>query len=287
VEYPSGPSYCLRGTKDIPVIDFGDSLETKINSLNTLRSEISKVKNGLNDNIQSEFDSFKFYSILNNSDSTKCFQPIQLAINDPINSKEFKAILQSFQSIFKNYLSEANSVFQILGKDLAESKDIKLNCNFDDSFQVNKMVLAEVKEKIELIKAEFDTKVQIEFQQISLLNANPNEVEIKSLPILQEKVNALAEKMQGDNWTFEKVKFTEFYKFITDVETLISNKTEYFNAERDLFTIEFKWFQFYNSLSDTNKKIVNELKIKSNWRKSFLVFYLNSMLINSANLDLL
>ena len=277
---------CLKGTKDIPALDFGDSLETKKNSLNTLRSEISKVKNGFNDNIQSEFNSFKLHSFLNTSDSNKCFQPIESAINDSINSKDFKLILQSIQSTFKNYLAEVNSVFQILAKDLAESKDIKQHYIFDASFQENKTILVEVKERIELIKTEFDSKIQNEFQQISLLKANPNEIEIKSLPILQEKVNALADKIQGDNWTVEKVKFTEFYKFIPDVEILIRNKTEYFKAEKDLFTIEFKWFQFYNGLSETNKAIVNELKPKNNWRKSFLVFYLNSMLVSSANLDL-
>ncbi|MBK7181424.1 MAG: GreA/GreB family elongation factor [Bacteroidetes bacterium] len=277
---------CLKGTKDIPATDFNGTLETKLNSLNTLRSEISKVKNGFNDNIQSEFDSFKLHSILNTSDNNKCFQTIVTAINDSINSKDFKSILQSIQSTFKNYLSEINSVFQILGKDLAESKDIKLPYIFDAAFPENKVALVDINEKIELIKTEFDSKIQTEFQQISLLKANPKDIEIKSLPILQEKVNALAEKIQSDNWTDEKVKFTEFYKFITDVESLIRNKTEYFKAEKDLFTIEFKWFQFYNGLTETNQAIVNELKPKSNWRKSLLVFYLNSMLVSSANLDL-
>lgn len=277
---------CLKSTKDISATDFGGTLETKKNSLNTLRSEISKVQNGFNDRILSEFDSFKLHSVLNTSDSNKCFQTVVSAINDSLNSKDFKSILQSIQTTFKNYLVDVNSVFQILGMKLAESKDIKLHYIFDASFPENKAVLAKIKEKIELIKTEFDFKIQNEFQQISLLKANPNEIEIKSLPILQEKVNALAEKIQSDNWTVEKVKFTEFYKFITDIETLIRNKTEYFKAEKDLFTIEFKWFQFYNGLTETNKAIVNELKPKSNWRKSLLVFYLNSMLVNSANLDL-
>ena len=44
---------------------------------------------------------------------------------------------------------------------------------------------------IELIEGEFDTKIQNEFEQFSLLKANPNEIEIKSLPVLQEKVNVL------------------------------------------------------------------------------------------------
>lgn len=277
---------CLKVSKDFPTTDFNGTLETKKNSLYALRNEIKNVKNGFSENIESEFVSFNLNSVLNTSDSNKCFHTIQSAINDSINSKDFKAKLQSIHSTFKNYLSEVNSVFQILAKDLVENKDIKLNYTFDKTFPENKAVLSEVKERIELIKTEFNSKIQNEFQQISLLKANPNEIEIKSLTILQEKVNVLADKIQSDNWTVEKVKFTELYKFITDIETFIRNKTEYFKAEKDLFTIEFKWFQFYNGLSEANKTIVNELKPKSNWRKSFLVLYLNSMLVNSASLDL-
>jgi very-short-patch-repair endonuclease len=141
-----------------------------------------------------------------------------------------------------------------------------------------------LKPKIELIEEEFDFKIQNEFQQIVLLRANPNE--IKSLSIFQERVTVLAEKIKEDSWTIKKIEFTEFYKFISDIETLLRHKNEYFKEEHDLFTIEFKWFQFYNGLSTTNKAIVNELKPSINWRKSFLVFYLNSMLVNSANLNL-
>lgn len=277
---------CLKDTKDIPATAFNGSLDIKKNTLNKLRSEISKVKNDFTYKVKNEFDSFKLHSVLNTGDNTQCFLTIQAAINDSSNSKEFRAILQSIQSTFKNYLSELNSIFVILSKDLLENKDIKLHYIFDASFPKNKTIIANVKENIELIKTEFDSKIQNEFQQISLIKANPSEIQLKSLTILQEKVNALAEKIQSDNWAIEKVKFTEFYKFMADIETLIRKKNEYFNAEKDLFTVEFKWFQFYNGISETNKIIVNELKPKSNWRKSFLIFYLNSMLINSANLDL-
>ncbi|MFN8291365.1 MAG: AAA domain-containing protein [Chitinophagaceae bacterium] len=276
----------LKGTKDVTAIDFGKSLEAKKNSLNILKSEVSKIKNSFNEKVQNEFDTFKLFSVLNTNDSNKCFVSIQSVIDDSINSEDFKIFLQSIKSRFKKYLSELNAAFQILGKTLAESKDVNLHYDFNSAHLENKTLLIELKKKIELIQTEFDSKIQTEFQQVSLLRANPNEIEVKSLPILQEKVNALAEKIQNDNWTKEKIEFTEFYKFITDVERLIRNKTEYFKAEKDLFTIEFKWFQFYNSLSETNKAIINELKPKSNWRKSLLVFYLNSILVSSANLDL-
>ena len=277
---------CLKISKDFQNLNFTDSMDAKKNSLSTLKTEITKLKNSFSDKIENEFVLFNLSSVLDPNDNEKPFQSIHSVTNDTNNSEAFLTKLQSIQTTFKNYLSEINSVFKALSKELAESKDIKINQTFDKTFKENKEAVSELKSKIELIKAEFDSKIQNEFQQISLLKANPNEIEIKSLPILQEKVKALADKIKSDSWTVEKVKFTEFYKFISGIETLIHNKNEYFKAEKDLFTIEFRWFQFYNGLSTSNKTIVNELKSKNNWRKSFLVFYLNSMLVNSANLDL-
>ena len=277
---------CLKISKDFQTLNFSGSMEAKKNYLPTLKTEIAKIKNSFRDKIENEFALFNLNSVLDTNDHGKQLESIHSAVNDSNNSEAFRSTLQSIQTSFKNYLSEINLVFEALSKELAESKDIKLNQTFDKTFNENKEAVSELTAKIESIKAEFDSKIQNEFQQISLLNTNPNEIEIKSLPILQEKVNALADKITNDSWTIKKVKFTEFYKFLSDIEALIRNKNEYFKAEQDLFTIEFKWFQFYNGLSAPNKTIVNELKPKDNWRKSFLVFYLNSLLINSANLDL-
>jgi superfamily I DNA and/or RNA helicase/transcription elongation GreA/GreB family factor len=261
-------------------------MEEKKNSLPILKSEIIKLKKSSLEKIESEFSFFNLSSVLDTKEYGKEFQYIQSIINDSNSSEAFIKKLESIQTNFKTYLSEIKYLFQNLSKEIAESKDIKLNHIFDKSFQENKEVVLELKIKLDLFQKEFDSKIQNEFQQISLLNTNPNEIEIKSLPILQEKVSALADKMKIDDWTFKKIILTEFYNFITDVETLIRNKNDYFTAENDLFTIEFKWFQFYNGLSETSKIIVNELLPKLNWRKSFLVFYLNSLLVNSSNLDL-
>lgn len=276
----------LKSSKDFKELHFSRSLETLQNSLLKLKTEIVKTKNSFSDKIENEFALFNLNSVLITDDIGKHFQNIQSVINDSNNSEAFRTKLQSILTTFKNYRSEINLVFQVLSKELAESKDIKIICKFDKTFTENKAAVSELKITFELIKTEFDSKIQYEFQQISLLTANPNEIKIKSLPILQEKVNALAAKIESDSWTIEQLNFTEFYKFISDIQTLISKKHKYFKAEKDLFTLEFKWFQFYNALSETNKLIINELKPKSNWRKSFLIFYLNSLLVNSANLDL-
>lgn len=280
----SGLHQTIEISKDFSRLDFDGSLESKKSLLVTLKHEIEKVKGGFKKKIESEFDSFNLTSILDAKDQN--FQAIQSQILNLKNSDDLKAKLNSIQIKFENYLIELISSYQLITKTISKCKDIYLNYSFTDSLHERKIFLAKVKEELELRKNLFDSKIKQEFQQIILLKADPNEIKIKSLPILQKTVNILIEKIENDNWTAGKIKFTNFDKLLFEVSQLIKVKNEYFKADKDFFTIEFKWFQFYNGLSERNKTIINELKYKNNWRKSFLIFYLNSMLINFANIDL-
>jgi predicted transcriptional regulator len=76
----------------------------------------------------------------------------------------------------------------------------------------------EVFAKIEATKNEFDSKIQTEFQKLRLLKMNPSEMDLKNLPILQEKVNDLTKKINTDNWISEQPKFNDLNKFISEVE---------------------------------------------------------------------
>jgi hypothetical protein len=178
---------CLKISKDFQTINFTGSLEAKKNSLPTLKTEITKVKNSFSDKIENEFALFNLNSVLDINDNGKQFQSIHSAMNDSNNSEAFITKLQSIQTTFKNYLSEINAVFKALSKNLAESKDIKLNEPFDKTFKENKEAVSELKAKIELIKSEFDSKIQNEFQQISLLKANQTRLKSKACQYFKKK----------------------------------------------------------------------------------------------------
>lgn len=276
----------IQNSKDIQLVNFDGSLQSKKNLLIHLKNEIENLKRSFNYKIENEFDSFKLSCVLNNDDHNTKFQVLQAQINNPQNSDDFKAILKSIQTNFENYLIELSSSYQHITKTIVQCKDVYLNYSFVNSMQERKAFLLKIEEELKLRKDQFDSKIHQEFHQISLLKANPHEMELESLPILQKAVTTLVGKIKNDNWTAKKITFTELDKFIIDIETSINLKVEYFNDDKDFFTIEFKWFQYYNGLSDTNKTIINELTRKNNWRKSFLIYYLNSMLINSANMDL-
>lgn len=105
-------------------------------------------------------------------------------------------------------------------------------------------------------------------------------------PRLDKKIQLLKDKITEDNWFLELTLAKDFNTFLSDLDKIFSSSDIYFKEEQDNFSVEFNWFQFYNSLSNGNKLIIDELKGKQEWRKSFLIHYLNSLLLTSANSDL-
>ena len=103
---------------------------------------------------------------------------------------------------------------------------------------------------------------------------------------LLESCTTLAEKIEKDNWINSPIDKQSSKTIIEGIESTLDSKRSYFNHETDLFSNEFKWFQFYNDLSGTKRILVDCLKSKKDWRKVLLIYYLNSLLVTSASTDL-
>lgn len=276
----------LNDSKDIPRVEFDGSLKDKQTLYNRFKLILNDRANEMQRTFQSEYDQFNVNTLLENSDNSALFKKIENQIKDDNSSEIIKNCLNSILSSFKQIIADTNQGYTNLSRCLNECKDIKLDYTFDRSFEDNKIILQKVKVDLTLITNEFDAKVQEEFQQLALLKTNPSEIKIESLPLLQEKVSLLANKIKNDSWTTEEIQLSDLPTFISGLETIIDKKKEYFDNHIDLFTIEFKWFQLLNSLSDHTKNIIDQLKPKSDWRKAFLSAYLHSLLVHSADLDL-
>jgi len=103
---------------------------------------------------------------------------------------------------------------------------------------------------------------------------------------LFESCKTLAAKIKNDGWYQHEIKQDSIKTIIEDVESLLTAKKKYFEHKSDLFYIEFRWFKFYNSLTDTQRLLIDLLKEKNNWKKVLHIYYLNSLLVKSASTDL-
>ncbi|MCB9235317.1 MAG: GreA/GreB family elongation factor [Bacteroidia bacterium] len=177
------------------------------------------------------------------------------------------------------------NLFTILEKHYSKCADLK-GFPISHSIKDNLLKLDEVNHLIEKTSLHFQTRMENEYDSIDLLGFSKTEYQTEILESLKKLCSQLNEKIRSDNWTVHKIQDKAFKRFNKGIEDLLHEKNVYFNNENDIFTIEFKWFQFYNGLSHEVKGLLNELKGKKDWRKSFLVYYLNSILVKSANVDL-
>jgi len=211
---------------------------------------------------------------------------------DFLDEQKTNGIIYKTLSIFsksKKKTLQDQSQIQVLFLDfknhLKNSKDLDL-IELDSTIKSNFSKLSEVKKANELIISNLNDKVEKEYQEINTLTFENEEYKSEKLKRLQTEANELNKIISSENWTTKNVNSNNLNKLLSEVEILNNCKKEYFSNENDLFSYEFRWFQFYNNLTETNKKLVNELKNKTNWRKSFLIHYLNSMLVESANIHL-
>ncbi|QRM87892.1 AAA family ATPase [Lacinutrix sp. WUR7] len=194
-----------------------------------------------------------------------------------IFSKEKKTTLtdqQTINTLFEDYSLKTNN-----------SKDFE-SINFSKSIKENQDILKNYKLITERIDKEFQSKIENEYKFLNLLKSTEKEFDTELLQTIKTNFSNLKTKIEDQNWTNKEVNGDSHNVLSSQIQTLLDSKEHFFANEEDLFSIEFKWFQFYNSLSPDNKLIIDQLKEKTNWRKTFLIFYLNSMLVNSANTDL-
>lgn len=211
------------------------------------------------------------------------------ASNDFLNEEKTNRFLFKLTSIFskerRTILIDQkiiNSLFEEYSLKVKSSKDLE-SIHFLTAIKENKGLLKKYQGAIEKVKANFQTKIEREYESINLLEVLESEFDTDLLKRIKINFDILKSKIHTQNWTNKKLNGATHKILSSQIQYIIKSKELFFANENDLFSIEFNWFQFYNLLSKENKLIIDQLKQKINWEKTFLIFYLNSMLVNSAN----
>ncbi len=243
--------------------------DTRKEQLNHQENEVKSIIDDLN-NIFSKYSSADdFY----NEDKTKGF----FFKATSIFSKSKKETLNDQELI--------NSYFDSLIDRTTNCNDFRSISN-STSIADRESTLNEYIKEIERLKSGFQDKIEDEYDKLNLLNSENKDYNTETLVSIQSSLQSLKEIIDEQSWTKLTLDDSNHKLLLSSIRSIIASKETYFDNENDLFSIEFKWFQYYNSLSQEKKDIIDRLSSKENWRKTFLIYYLNSLLVNSANMDL-
>lgn len=209
-------------------------------------------------------------------------------LNEEKTTGFFFKLLSFFSKEKKTTLLDQETIkvlFQEYASTIKRTKDFN-TLEFTNSIKENQNAFKEYESVAKKITASFQSKIENEYTFLNLLESIENEFITELSEAIKVNLNSLKNNINQQNWPIETLHQNSHKELILKIEQLINGKEEFFNHENDLFSIAFKWFQFYNSLTEEYALIIDELTNTENWRKTFLIYYLNSMLINAANMDL-
>ena len=151
--------------------------------------------------------------------------------------------------------------------------------NFTQNLTSRKEQIVDWFKEIESNLDKFPKRIKAEIKTIDILNEIAPKFKTRTLENTINKFLSLKEKISHDSWVTISLNTENESVLIKSIQEIIQSKEKYFSSEDDRFSIEFKWLQFYNSISKLEKIIIDQLLEKANWKKVFLLYYLNLMLI--------
>lgn len=192
-------------------------------------------------------------------------------------SKERKDKRLNQEKINQLYLKYEEAFAQV--KNL-ESRSLK------STLKEKQLQLSTNTEILKTVNDMFTEKIEDEFNSFNLFNKLSSDIETDLLKKTRTKLNELRSRLISENWTITDFSNLPHKSFIKKLGQILDTQEIFFASKKDLFSITFNWFKFYNDLEEKERIIIDQLKEKNNWRKVFLIYYLNTMLVNEASTEL-
>lgn len=270
--------------KDLPNREFNLDFKNNKRTFFDLKEALIKTNSKFHEKLTTELNELKLETFTSeNIGSQHCLEKLK-NINST-RTNEFNSFiastLHSFREIQSDLVTKKNNVVEFIESSndlpaitLANTFD-SIKTDFDNYFE---LIEKSNKRVVEAIRNEIET--------LDILTPLNGKYQTQTFNDLNISYKTLTGKINNDSWSIIKIKEKKEKTISSKILELLNIKKEFFDNENDLFTLEFKWFQYYNSLSEKEKLIISQLSTKEDWRKTFLIYYLNSLLVNSANIDL-
>lgn len=271
---------------DFRNFEFSSDLKDKKRDFYKFLQQVDESKANSKTKIENELQSLKLDTFLSEEiNSQTCKIEIDLLKKSNEISSQYRDFLNESQEQLKQIEKRILQEFDDLTRFAEKSKDLNA-ISFSSNLKSRKEELGYFENTLSTITEEFPLKVKEEIKLIDILGDIEPQYRNDKLVECQKGINELKSKIEQEDWLRNKIIAETEKSFIGTLKQVFQKFDDFYKHEEDLFSIEFKWFQYYNSLSKSHQSIIDELLSKEDWRKTFLAYYLNSLLVNSANMDL-
>ena len=275
----------LDSCKDLPKYVFGKNINEHKKAFFIYLEILEKAKMEFKNNIDIEFTNLNLSSFFKeNINEQSCNREIEkLYISRSIDIIKF---ITNTKSKLKNTQFILNKQYESVSEFIEVSKELN-SIKFSKSFEGINTNIENYENHIrKTLKPKLTEVIKNEILNLDVLKSIDNKYKTKGLNSLNESCQKLSLRINKDNWEASRLKTNKEKYFLSHLLQIIDTQESYFKNENDIFIIEFKWYEYYNSLTTQYKSIIDQLKNKTNWRKTFMIFYLDSLLVKTADINL-
>lgn len=254
----------------LPTFSYDGHITQDLDTCAKLKDQVSEIQNDIDGFIAKEYDAIDFLC------------PIPEAYRNNLSDD-----LLSQARELQIKLPSSGTSQQLFTKGLEYICDVLNNCKDIDHPETPKEAYAALDAISEsYLVAAHPEKTAKEFGDLNLLDPTAIPFSSDYPDRLRDICTETARKFNEDNWSVKTIFVSSYHTYLKSMESALQEKDSYFNHTTDLFTAEFNWFNYYNSLTDDLKPLVDELKGAVDWKGTFQIYYLEKLLIYAADGDM-
>lgn len=270
--------------RDIPSLDLSNSIIARMDDLKEFSKKLDQLLRDSEEIPKNEFS--KFFPDLQANEIE--FKTSKMRIGKAFGEtsfKELKDYLGELQTSLKSTVSKVRKLCTEITEVISHCDDFR-SFSFDDDLNKRISQLREIEAQLLRDKKSYKENVGTELENQSFLNNLTQNYHTDSFIKIREQIELLGQKIYRENWIKDFVTKKMPARKLNDIKSTLEKYESFINHEDDVFSREFKWFKFFNDCDKNTKKVIREIKDKSDWRNVFLVYYLDSLLTENANMHL-
>lgn len=283
-EYTDTLNSKILSSRDLNSIEMSGTIDSQKEDFKNYSEYLGRKSEELNEIAIHEFNGF-FPDLEKDLIEIKLSKSNLTSAFGKSSHKIFKDCILEMQSGIVSFEKDVNEAYQKVFQVIKGSNDLK---EFDkyESTDARFGQIIRVEDLLDKDLRDFKLNVHKELEKSNFLSSVPEKYSNKTLSDGLDKIISLSDKIIKDNWVDFPRHRSNSNELIERFESILKKYKSYIDHEEDVFSVEFKWYKFFNDQNSYSKKVIEEVNDKKDWRKVFLAFYLDSLLTENADMHL-
>ncbi|MEY3443487.1 MAG: hypothetical protein RLZZ519_1768, partial [Bacteroidota bacterium] len=269
-------------SKDLGGLSLGSGFLDAIKGLYGLETGLFKIEADIGNTIQGEFAALQVDTLMGAANIDERLKQIRIATRSASNSSAFESMIDETIRTFSDAEIGLSAKCREVVIAVSKSPEFRNTYKIEGSIEEKRKLVSAILAEIETIRSSLTSKISRELSDANLYIDGHFPSNLDCFDKLRKAATAGVEMLALDAWLDIEIPSLAKKTFVADLENLVERIRTYLSHEKDIFSIEFKWYSFYNALTLHDRSMIDRLRDFSDWPRQFLQSYLEALLRHSS-----